>query len=106
MNVVAIVQARMGSTRLRGKVLMDLGGKTVLARVVHRLRRATHVDRIVVATTDAATDDAIVQECKRLKVACFRGSGNDVLDRYYTAADEHRATAVVRITADCPLIDA
>src|SRR5690349_8379887 len=95
----------MGSTRLPGKVLMDLGGTTVLARVVHRLRRATRVDGIVVATTHSAIDEAIVQECRRLTVSCFRGSEEDVLDRYYLAAQAYRATAVVRITADCPLID-
>src|SRR5438105_4757601 len=95
----------MGSARLPGKVLMDLGGTTVLARVVRRLRRAARVDGVVVATSTAAVDDAIVRECERLKVSCFRGSEEDVLDRYYKAAQEYRATAVVRITADCPLID-
>jgi spore coat polysaccharide biosynthesis protein SpsF len=104
-KVVAIIQARMGSTRLPGKVLMDLGGETVLARVVKRVRRAKLVDAVVVASTDAATDDAIVRACGDLEVACFRGSENDVLDRYYRAALEHCAEAVVRITSDCPLID-
>jgi len=105
MNIVAIVQARMGSTRLPGKVLMDLGGKTVLARVVSRLRRTTRVDQIVVATTDSAADDAIVRQCHQLKVECFRGSENDVLDRYHQAARVCAARAVVRVTSDCPVID-
>lgn len=105
MRTVAIVQARMGSTRLPGKVLKDLGGETVLARVVGRLRRATRVDEIVVATTDSAADDAIVRECHRLKVSSFRGSENDVLDRYYRAAQVCAARTVVRITSDCPVID-
>lgn len=105
MKITAIIQARMGSTRLPGKVLMDLGGKTVLSRVVGRLRHTTRVDEIVVATTDSVADDAIVQECHQLKVEYSRGSENDVLDRYYRAARVCAATAVVRITSDCPVID-
>jgi spore coat polysaccharide biosynthesis protein SpsF len=105
MRVVAIIQARMGSTRLPGKVLKDLGGETVLARVVNRTRRATLLDEVVVATSVLPADDAIAQECERLQVACFRGDEADVLDRYYRAAQEFAADAVVRITADCPLID-
>jgi len=105
MNVVAIVQARMGSTRLPGKVLMDLGGKPVLARVVSRLRRCSRLSEIVVATTTSQPDDSIVRECQRLNAQCFRGSELDVLDRYYHAALVGNADAVVRITSDCPLID-
>jgi spore coat polysaccharide biosynthesis protein SpsF len=105
MRVVAIIQARMGSTRLPGKVLKDLCGATVLARVVNRTTRATLLDEIVVATTVKLADDAIVQECERLSVACFRGDEADVLDRYYRAAQDVSADAIVRITSDCPLID-
>ncbi len=105
MRVVAIIQARMGSTRLPGKVLKDLGGETVLARVVNRTRRAGLLDEVVVATTIQPHEEAIVQECGRLSVACFRGDEVDVLDRYYRAAQNFSADAVVRITADCPLID-
>lgn len=105
MNIAAIIQARMGSTRLPGKVLMDLGGKTVLARVVDRLRRAALVNEIVVATTDSVADNAIIQECRRIEVASFRGSENDVLDRYYQTALRTAAEGIVRITSDCPLID-
>ena len=105
MKIAAIIQARMGSTRLPGKVLMNLGGKTVLARVVSRLRRAGLVDEIVVATTDSVADDAIVRGCHQLKVEYFRGSENDVLDRYYQTARLCAAGAVARITSDCPLID-
>jgi spore coat polysaccharide biosynthesis protein SpsF len=104
-KIAAIVQARMGSTRLPGKVLMDLGGETVLARVVGRLRRAMLVNEIIVATTDSVADDAIVQECHRLEVPSFRGSENDVLDRYYQAARVFAAGVVVRTTSDCPAID-
>ena len=105
MKVVAIIQARMGSTRLPGKVLKDLCGETVLARVVNRTRRATLLDELVIATTQQPADDAIVEECERLKVACFRGDEADVLDRYYQAAQQFRASAIVRVTSDCPLID-
>lgn len=105
MTVVAIVQARMGSTRLPGKVLMDLGGQTVLTRVVWRLRRAHSLAAVVVATSTAPGDEAIMRECERLQVPCSRGSEQDVLDRYYHAARDCNAEAVVRITSDCPLID-
>jgi spore coat polysaccharide biosynthesis protein SpsF len=105
MKIIAIVQARMGSTRLPGKVLMDLGGDTVLSRVVRRLRRARFLNGIVVATTTGPNDDAIIAEAQRLGVPDFRGSEDDVLDRYYHAARESGAGAVVRITSDCPLID-
>jgi spore coat polysaccharide biosynthesis protein SpsF len=105
MRVVAIIQARMGSTRLPGKVLMDIAGETMLARVVNRVRRATRIDETAVATTVSGKDEPIVSECRRLGVACFRGSEEDVLDRYYQTALTHKAEAVVRITSDCPLID-
>src|SRR5881398_3615724 len=106
MKITATIQARMGSTRLPGKVLMTVGTEPVLARVVHRLRRAALIDGIIVATSDRPADDAVVRECNRLQVACFRGSENDVLDRYWQAAQWCGAEAIVRITSDCPLIDA
>src|SRR5579863_1184664 len=95
----------MGSTRLPGKVLKDLCGETVLARVVNRSRRAALVDEVVVATTVRDADDAIVKECERLAVEYFRGDEADVLDRYYRAAGKFSADAIVRITSHCPLID-
>jgi spore coat polysaccharide biosynthesis protein SpsF len=95
----------MGSTRLPGKVLMDLGGQTVLARAVRRLRRSSLIQQVVIATTDSPKDDAIVHECNRLGVVHFRGSEEDVLDRYYRTAEATGADAVVRVTSDCPLID-
>ena len=104
-SFVAIVQTRMGSTRLPGKVLKDLGGDAVLARVVHRLRRAHLLNEIVIATTISPADDSIVRECERLAVQCFRGPEQDVLDRYYQTAKAFSAEAVVRVTSDCPLID-
>jgi len=95
----------MRSTRLPGKVLMDLGGESVLARVIGRLRRSRLVNEIVIATTDSNVDDAIAQECHQHDILCFRGLESDVLDRYYQAAHVWAADAIVRITADCPLID-
>lgn len=105
MNTVAIVQARMGSTRLPGKVLRDLDGATVLARCVERLSRARSLAGIVIATTTDPQDDAIVDEADRLDVDCYRGSPSDVLARYYGAACEAEADVIVRVTSDCPLID-
>ena len=105
MRVIAIIQARMGSTRLPGKVLMDLHGESVLARVVQRLRRARLIDCVVVATTNRPCDDVIVRECNSLQVACLRGSETDVLGRYWQAAQWFAAEVIVRVTSDCPLID-
>lgn len=105
MRIVAIIQARMGSTRLPGKVLMDIGGKTMLAHVVDRTRRAKLLDKILVATTLNPHDERIIVECDRLGVLVFRGREEDVLDRYYQVAREYKADVIVRITSDCPLID-
>jgi len=104
MKTVAIIQARLSSTRLPGKVLKDICGETMLARVVHRTQRATLLDEMVVATTTLSSDDVIVIECERLGIPVFRGSELDVLDRYYRAAKKYQAEVVVRITADCPLL--
>lgn len=101
----AIVQARVNSSRLSAKVLLDLAGKPVLAWVIERLRLAKEVDAIVVATSAAGHDDPIAGLSESLGVRCFRGSELDVLDRYYRAASSVGADAVVRITSDCPLID-
>lgn len=105
MRAVAVIQARMGSTRLPGKVLTDLEGETMLARVVARSRRARRLHAVVVATSDRPSDDVVAAEAGRLGVPVFRGSEDDVLGRFAGAARAHRADAVVRITADCPLID-
>ena len=105
MRVVAIIQARMGSTRLPGKVLKDLAGEPMLTRVVHRTCRAKTLDKVVVATTTQPTDDVIVQLCETQGWDYFRGSEEDVLDRYYRAALAYAAEVVVRITSDCPLIE-
>ena len=105
MRIIAIIQARMASTRLPNKVLADLGGQSVLARVVRRASRAQFIDRIVVATTNRPEDDAIVRACAPLGVACYRGKDEDVLDRYHRAAELHGADVVVRVTSDNPLLD-
>jgi spore coat polysaccharide biosynthesis protein SpsF len=105
MRTVAIIQARMGSTRLPGKVMMDVIGEPMLFHVVQRVSRARAIDQVVVATTEKSDDDAIVRLCESRSWPCFRGSEDDVLDRYYQAAREHRADVVVRITSDCPVID-
>jgi len=105
LRTVAIVQARMGSTRLPGKVLMDIGGQSVLQRVVRRLARALLVTQTVVATTTSPADDAVVAEAERLEAGFFRGSEHDVLGRYLGAANVFSADVVVRITSDCPLMD-
>lgn len=106
MAVGAIVQARMGSTRLPGKALADIEGAPMLARVIDRIRRAQTVDRVIVATTTQPADDAIVTAAAALGVDVYRGHEADVLDRYYQAAVAHRFDVIVRITSDCPLIDA
>lgn len=105
MTTCAIIQARTGSTRLPRKVLQDIDGKTMLARVVERARAARLVDEVIVATTVLPEDDAIVEACGALDVRVSRGSELDVLDRYHQAALAARADAVVRITSDCPLLD-
>ncbi len=104
-RVVVIVQARMGSTRLPGKVLMDLGGRPMLERQIQRLRRARTPDAIVIATSTGSGDDPIVDLVNALGVPTYRGPENDVLARYAGAAASHRADVVVRVTGDCPLID-
>jgi spore coat polysaccharide biosynthesis protein SpsF len=104
-RTVAIIQARMGSTRLPGKVLLPLLGRPILSRVVERAARAGLVDEVVVATTVDPSDDAIVGLAAREGWAVERGSDGDVLDRYAQAARAHAADVIVRITSDCPLID-
>ncbi len=95
----------MGSTRLPGKVLLDLGGRSMLARVVRRAQRAKLISEVTVACSTELADEEIVKECDALGVRVYRGSDNDVLDRYHGAAEEFDANAVVRITSDCPVIE-
>jgi spore coat polysaccharide biosynthesis protein SpsF len=102
---LAIIQARMGSTRLPGKVLQRIGERTVLEMICTRVRKATSVDELVVATSDNARDNEIEQACLEMGVNVFRGSENDVLERFYQACLKYNAVDVLRITADCPLVD-
>ena len=102
---LAIIQARMGSSRLPGKVLKDIAGKPMLAHVLERVSRASSLDKIMVAATSDSFDDPIAQFCLDGGYQCYRGSQFDVLDRFYQAALQEQAKTVVRITADCPLID-
>jgi len=104
-KTVAIIQARMGSTRLPGKILKDLMGKTVLQHVIERVQQVKSIDEIIIATTSLDQDDVVVDEAVKRGVNYFRGSENDVLARYYGAAKDNNADIVVRITSDCPLID-
>lgn len=105
MKTIAIIQARLGSTRLPHKVLMDIGGKTMIERVVERVQQSAKVDDIVIATTTEPADDLLVEFCRSKSWNCFAGSENDVLSRYIGAAQAFDADNVVRITSDCPLID-
>jgi len=105
MSTLGIVQARMGSTRLPGKVLRQLAGRTVLERVVRAARDSEVLDELVVATTDESTDDAVVAECERIGVPVHRGPVDDVLTRFLGVLDAHDSDTVLRFTADCPLLD-
>ena len=105
MRAVAIVQARMGSARLPGKILADLAGEPMLARVVARVGRAAGLAEVIVATTDEPADDAVATLAALRGWRCVRGSRDDVLSRYIKAAETTIADAFVRITADCPLAD-
>jgi len=103
--IAAIVQARIGSTRLPGKVLMELSGKLVLEHIINRVKRSRLIDKIVVATTDKEENKAIIVLANKCNVASFAGNETDVLDRYYQAAREYQADTIVRITADDPFKD-
>ena len=105
MNRVAVVQARMGSTRLPGKVLMMAAGKPMLQHLVERLQRAKQVEQIVVATTNQPEDDAIHSLCRALGIGCYRGSAEDVLGRVKAALDAYGADLHVEIHGDGPLLD-
>jgi spore coat polysaccharide biosynthesis protein SpsF len=105
MKTAAVIQARMGSDRLPGKVLMDIAGKPMIDRVVERVQRCNSIDGVIVATTTNANDDQLADHCRSLGVNVVRGSEEDVLSRYALAAEKFHCQTVVRITSDCPLID-
>lgn len=105
MRINAVIQARTGSTRLPGKALADLGGRPVLEWVIRAARTANQIDQVIVATSTAEGDDAVADLADSLGAAVVRGSEDDVLSRFVAALDAHPADAVVRLTADCPLLD-
>lgn len=107
MNIVCIIQARVGSSRLPNKIFLDLEGKPVLGRVIERLSNSELINKIVIASPDNKADDIIENfiNDNYQDVGVYRGSENDVLDRYYQAAKKFKADVVIRITSDCPLID-
>ncbi|MHC1740425.1 MAG: NTP transferase domain-containing protein [Anaerolineaceae bacterium] len=105
MKTVAIIQARMSSSRLPGKVLKEAGGRPLLERMVERVRKASLVDETLVATTEDISDDVIADFCMTHDIQFYRGNLMDVLDRYYQAALLYEADMVVRLTGDCPFTD-
>ena len=105
MNVLCILQARVSSSRLPGKVLKPILGEPMLARQIERIRRARRIDALTVATSDAPSDDGVAALCQGLGVDCYRGSLDDVLDRFYRAAALSHPSHVMRLTGDCPLTD-
>jgi spore coat polysaccharide biosynthesis protein SpsF len=105
MPVIALLQARSSSSRLPGKVLKPILGEPMLARQIERVGRARQIDRLIVATSDGATDDPIGALCKKIGVDCHRGSLNDVLDRMVKAARPYKPSWIVRLTGDCPVAD-
>lgn len=105
MNFNAIVAARMTSSRLPGKVLMDLEGKPALIRLIERLRQSKYIEKIVIATTTNPEDDIIAETAVHEGVFCYRGSEEDVLKRTVEAAEETKTEYIVQVTSDCPLID-
>lgn len=105
MKIAAIIQARMGSSRFAGKVLKPLAGVPLLWHTIQRLRQVPELDDIILATSVTGKDNPLAEFAKRERIPVFRGSENDVLERYRLAAGEHRLDAVVRITGDCPFID-
>ncbi|HNP77304.1 MAG TPA: glycosyltransferase family protein [Cyclobacteriaceae bacterium] len=105
MQIIAVTQARTGSTRLPGKVLKTIGGISLLELHLRRISKSKRITKLVVATTDQPEDQAIVDIAKELGIAYYQGSVNDVLDRFYQSLQRFSADYVVRVTADCPLID-
>jgi len=104
-NIVAIIQARMCSTRLPGKVMKDISGKPMLWHVIYRVKYSKLINKIVVATSTNKEDDIIENFCKENRILFYRGDEEDVLKRYYEAAKIYNGNKIVRITSDCPLID-
>lgn len=105
MKIIAITQARTGSTRFPYKIMNKIGNETLLSIHINRIKKAKKINSIIIATTNKKNDDVIKQQADKLNVNCFRGDEDDVLDRFYQAAKIHNPDYVVRLTSDCPLID-
>jgi len=105
LKVLVIIQARIGSTRLPGKIMRKIEGKSVLEHIITSLKFSTEMDKLIVATSTNSEDDVIEKLASQLNVLCFRGSSLDVLDRFYQCAKQYEGDLIVRITADCPLIE-
>lgn len=105
MKIVAIIQARMGSTRLPGKVMKKVLGKSLIKYQIERVQRSEYIDEIVIATTTKEKDLPIIQFCNQHSIPYYRGSEENVLSRYYEAAKLFNAYIIVRLTSDCPIID-
>ena len=105
MKTIAIIQARMGSKRLPGKVLEQIEKKPMLYHIVDRVKRVSQIEDIVIATSNEKTDEPIVDFCLSNSIKYFAGSENNVLDRFYQAANKYNADPIIRITGDCPLVD-
>lgn len=105
MKIIATIEARMTSSRLPGKVLLQAAGKPMLEHLVNRLRAVSSLDGIVLATTANSTDDGLQKFCRQVGISCYRGSENDVMARVIGAAESVGADVIVEITGDCPIID-
>ena len=105
MKKLAIIQARMSSSRLPGKVMLDISGRPLLQHMLARVQKSRAIDDVVLATTTDPADDILEQFCQSQNLPCYRGNLHDVLDRYYHAVTQFHADVIIRLTADCPLID-
>jgi len=104
-KIVIVVQARMSSSRLPGKVMLPILGESLLFRMIERLKMIKHKAQIVIATSEESGDNIIEQEASKIGIPCFRGSLNNLLDRHYQVAKQYNADIVLKIPSDCPLID-
>lgn len=105
MKIAAIIQARMESTRLPGKIMKEIKGKSLLEHQIERIRKSKKIDQIIIATSVKESEQPIVALCEKLRIPYFRGSEQDVLERYYETAKHYGVDVVVRLTSDCPIID-